>query len=242
MKNKVLIFIAGLLVGAVITAGVGYAYIQKNGPMGRFQDGERPDFEGRMERRDGEEPPERPNGKFGGPEEKVEKETKANDVEAGVEVTENEIDLSNYDSNITITKAGEYTLTGSFKNSILIDADSDVTLTLKGVNVENKNTAAIANISKNTLTIELPEGSSNTLSDGGSSEYDACIYSNGALIINGSGTLNVYGKQQEGEGIATETNDITINGGKINIECEDDGINAGGDGGTITINDRRDLY
>lgn len=87
------------------------------------------------------------------------------------------------------------------------------------------------------MTIKLKENSINTLSDGGSSEYDACIYSNGALIIEGSGTLNVYGNQEEGEGIATETNDITINGGTINIECQDDGINAGGDGGVITIND-----
>ena len=41
---------------------------------------------------------------------------------------------------------------------------------------------------------------------------------------------------EEGEGIATETNDITINGGDIYIESADDGLNAGGDGGIITIN------
>ena len=85
--------------------------------------------------------------------------------------------------------------------------------------------------------MQLADGSNNILSDGGASEYDGCIYSNGPLIIEGNGILNVYGNQEEGEGIATETNNITINGGNINIECQDDGINAGGDGGTITIND-----
>lgn len=174
---------------------------------------------------------------FGHPsEEKTEKETKASDVEVGQEVTVSNIDLSQYTSNITITKSGEYTLTGEFKKSILVNAESDVTLILNGVDIENEDTSAIANISNNHLTIKLAENTINNLSDGGASEYDACIYSNGKLIIEGNGTLNVYGNQEEGEGIATETNDITINGGIINIACQDDGINAGGDGGLITIN------
>lgn len=158
-------------------------------------------------------------------------------MDAGQEVTDSNIDLSQYSSNITITKSGEYTLKGEFKNSVLVNAESDITLILDGVNIQNNVTAAIVNIGESNLVIKLADNSNNTLSDGGASEYDACIYSNGALTIEGSGTLNVYGNQEEGEGIATETNDITINGGNINIECQDDGINAGGDGGLITIND-----
>ena len=170
-------------------------------------------------------------------EEKTEKETKVSDVDAGQEVTESKIDLSRYNSNITIRKAGEYTLKGEFKNAVLINAEDDVILILDGVNIENTITAAIVNVGTSELTIKLADNSNNTLSDGGASEYDACIYSNGKLTIEGNGTLNVYGNQEEGEGIATETNDITINGATINIECQDDGINAGGDGGLITIND-----
>lgn len=170
-------------------------------------------------------------------EEKTEKETKASDVNAGQEVTESNIDLSQYDTNITITKSGEYTLKGEFKNAVLVNAESDVILILDEVNIKNTITTAIANIGTSELTIKLADNSTNTLSDGGASEYDGCIYSNGKLTIEGNGTLNVYGNQEEGEGIATETNDITINGGIINIECQDDGINAGGDGGLITIND-----
>lgn len=178
-----------------------------------------------------------PNNRFEMKEENKEKETKESDVEKGEEITEKEIDLSEYNTNITITEGGKYTLTGKFEHSVLIDAESEVTLILNDVTIENKNTATIANISENDLTIELAENTENSLSDGGSSEYDSCIYSKGNLIIEGKGTLNVYGNQEEGEGIATETKDITINSGIINIESEDDGINAGGDGGTITIND-----
>jgi len=161
----------------------------------------------------------------------MEKETKATDVEEGQEVIDTNIDLSKYNSNITITKSGEYTLKGEFKNAVLVNAESDVTLILDNVKIENNTTATIANIGTSELIIKLADNSNNTLSDGGASEYDSCIYSNGKLTIEGNGTLNIYGNQEEGEGIATETNDITINGGIINIECQDDGINAGGDGG-----------
>jgi len=170
-------------------------------------------------------------------EEETSKETTAKDVESGTVVFEENINLEKYDSNITITKAGSYTLEGEYKHSILVNADGEVTLNLNNVIATNNITAAIANISKNSLIINLPEGTTNILTDGGSSEYDACIYSAGPLTITGSGNLGVYGKQDEGEGIATETNNITINGGDIRVISNDDGINAGGDGGTIEIND-----
>ena len=186
--------------------------------------------------------PEFGDRKFGNPnEEQVEKETNASDVESGEIITQKEINLSEYNSNITIEDSGEYTLKGDFSNSVLINSSSDVTLILDNVTIQNDITATIANIGKGNLTIKLKDGTTNTLTDGGSSEYDSCIYSVGSLTIEGNGTLNVYGKQSEGEGIATETNNITINGGTINIESNDDGINAGGDGGLITINNG-DIY
>ncbi len=168
--------------------------------------------------------------------EKTQKETLAEDVEAGKDIVENNINLSEYNSNITITNGGEYTLTGKFNYSVLVNSNEEVILNLDNVTIENELTATIANISTNPLTINLLENTINTLSDGGSSEYDACIYSVGPLTISGNGKLEVYGNQEEGEGIATETNDITIDGGNIYIESNDDGINAGGDGGKITIN------
>ena len=170
-------------------------------------------------------------------EENKSKETTADDVDAGKTVNSKEINLSEYNTNLTISEAGTYTLTGSFKNSVVVNANGDVTLILNGVNIESTVTAAIANGTTNALTIKLADNTINNLSDGGSSEYDGCIFSYGKLTIEGNGTLNVNGKQEDGEGIATKSCDIVINSGNINITSQDDGLNAGGSGGSITIND-----
>lgn len=169
-------------------------------------------------------------------EENKSKETTADDVDAGKNVNSKEINLSEYDSNLTISEAGTYTLTGSFKNSVVVNAEGDVTLILNGVNIESTMTAAIANGTTNSLTIKLADNTINNLSDGGSSEYDGCIFSYGKLTIEGNGTLNINGKQEDGEGIATKSCDIVINSGNINIASQDDGLNAGGSGGSIIIN------
>lgn len=170
-------------------------------------------------------------------EEDVEKTTKAEDVDSGENVNTETINLSEHTSNITITEAGNYTLTGEFGYTVLVDADGDVTLNLNNAKIKNELTAALANISTNPLTINLMDGTNNVFSDGGSSEYDACVYSAGPLTFKGNGNLEVYGNQDDGEGIATETNNLTIDGGNIKIVSNDDGLNAGGDGGTIKIND-----
>ena len=141
-------------------------------------------------------------------EESKTKETTANDVDAGQIVNSTQINLSEYDSNLTISEAGTYTLSGSFKNSVVVNADG----------------------------IKLTDDTTNNLSDGGSSEYDGCIFSYGKLTIEGNGILNVNGKQEDGEGIATKSCDLIINSGTININSQDDGLNAGGSGGSIIIN------
>jgi len=170
-------------------------------------------------------------------EEEVVKDTKKEDVDSGNKVEANNIKLDDHSSNINISEAGEYNITGEFKYSIIVDSTEKVILNLNNVTIDSTITAAIANINTGELVINLLENTTNILKDNGSSEYDGCIYSEGKLTIEGSGILKVYGNQVEGEGIATETNDITINGGDIYIESVDDGLNAGGDGGTITIND-----
>lgn len=170
-------------------------------------------------------------------EDEVERTTKAEDVDSGENVNTETINLSEHSSNITITEAGNYTLTGEFGYTVLVDADGEVTLNLSNAKIENELAAALANISTNPLIINLLDGTTNTFSDGGSSEYDACVFSSGPLTIKGTGFLEVYGNQEEGEGIATDTNDLTIDGGNIKIVSNDDGLNAGSDGGTIKIND-----
>ena len=164
------------------------------------------------------------------------KETTADDVDKGESVNSKEINLSEYDSNLTSTEGGTYTLSGSFKYSVVVDAEEEVTLILNGVTIESTMTSAIANGTTNPLTIKLADNTVNNLSDGGSSEYDGCIFSYGKLTIEGNGTLNVNGKQEDGEGIATKSCDLIINSGTINVTSQDDGLNTGGSGGSIIIN------
>ena len=166
----------------------------------------------------------------------VEEDEEYDEIDYGVVVEEEMIDLSQYNSNITLKGAKEYTLTGEFNHSVFVDSKEKVTVKLNNVIINSKDTAAIANINTNEFTVYLEDGTVNKLTDGGYSEYDGCLYSNGHLIIEGNGTLYVNGKQDEGEGIATTDQDITIHSGTIYVESNDDGLNAGGDiGGMITI-------
>ncbi len=86
---------------------------------------------------------------------------------------------------------------------------------MNNVEITNEKTAAIIGLAAKSLTVQLSDGSENTLSDGGNSEYDGCIFSNCELIFTGNGKLTVNGNQNEGEGIATEAADITINSGTV---------------------------
>lgn len=147
------------------------------------------------------------------------------------------IDLSSYTEDVTISKGGTYELCGEFTKSVIVNAPNEkVELVLNNVKIENSQTAAIIGLSAQEVTVNLKDNTENILSDGGNSEYDGCIFSNAPLVFEGEGALIVNGNQNEGEGIAAETADITINSGKLVITSNDDGINAGGDGGLITIN------
>ena len=129
------------------------------------------------------------------------KELTADDIKQGVIVNDSKINLLNYNSNITITKGGVYDISGRFAYSVLVDSNEKVTLNLNNVYIESTETAAIANRGTGDLVINIPDNTTSTLKDGGSSEFDGCIYSTGKLYFEGSGKLYIYGQQEEGEGI-----------------------------------------
>lgn len=139
---------------------------------------------------------------------------------------------------VTINESGVYTLSGNFNYSVIVEVkdSDDVTLILDNVNIHSKDTAAIIGLKGKSLTIKTTD-TKNILMDGGNSQYVACVYSEIPLIFDGEGTLTITSKQSEGEGIATDEANLTINDGTIVISSNDDELNAGGDnGGMITIN------
>lgn len=138
------------------------------------------------------------------------------DLDKNNSVNAQQIDLNSQNTDVTITKGGSYEISGSFNHSVIIDAENeDVEILLNNAEITNEKTAAIIGLAAKSLTVQLSDGSENTLSDGGNSEYDGCIFSNCELIFTGNGKLTVNGNQNEGEGIATEAADITINSGTV---------------------------
>ena len=121
------------------------------------------------------------------------------------------IDLSNptatdgvtvSDGVITITKAGNYKLTGTYSGQVKVEAaDSDmVRLILDNATITNSTGAAINVAEADEVVIYTASGSTNTVSDGSSysdtasGSPDAAIYSKSDLTLAGEGTLKVEGK------------------------------------------------
>lgn len=147
------------------------------------------------------------------------------------------IDLDLEASDVYLREAGNYRLTGKLEHSLIIDAEaSDVEILFDGVEISSADKAAIIGLAAEKIILETAPDPKNILSDGGTSEYDGCIFSNAELIFAGEGTLTISDNQTEGEGIASEAQDITFESGTYVITANDDGINAGGDGATITFN------
>lgn len=168
------------------------------------------------------------------------------------------IDLSNptatdgvtvSDGVITITKAGNYKLTGTYEGQIKVEAaDSDmVRLILNNATITNSTGAAINVVEADEVVIYTASGTTNTVSDGSSysdtasGSPDAAIYSKSDLTLAGEGTLKVEGKYEEG--IHT-TDGLVIAFGTLEVNAANTGI-KGKDyvdilDGTITVTATKD--
>lgn len=148
------------------------------------------------------------------------------------------IDLSNptatdgvtvSDGVITITKAGNYKLTGTYEGQIKVEAaDSDmVRLILDNATITNSTGAAINVVKADEVVIYTASGTTNTVSDGSSysdtssGSPDAAIYSKSDLTLAGEGTLKVEGKYEEG--IHT-TDGLVIASGTLEVTAANTGI------------------
>lgn len=174
---------------------------------------------------------------------------------SSIEVT---IDLSNptatdgvtvSDGVITITKAGNYKLTGTYEGQIKVEAaDSDmVRLILNNATITNSTGAAINVVEADEVVIYTASGTTNTVSDGSSysdtasGSPDAAIYSKSDLTLAGEGTLKVKGKYEEG----IHTSDgLVIASGTLEVTAANTGI-KGKDyvdilDGTVTVTATKD--
>ena len=168
------------------------------------------------------------------------------------------IDLSNptatdgvtvSDGVITITKAGNYKLTGTYSGQIKVEAaDSDmVRLILNNATITNSTGAAINVVEADEVVIYTASGTTNTVSDGSSysdtasGSPDAAIYSKSDLTLAGEGTLKVEGKYEEG----VHTSDgLVIASGTLEVTAANTGI-KGKDyvdilDGTVTVTASQD--
>lgn len=168
------------------------------------------------------------------------------------------IDLSNptatdgvtvSDGVITITKAGNYKLTGTYSGQVKVEAaDSDmVRLILDNATITNSTGAAINVVEADEVVIYTASGSTNTVSDGSSysdtasGSPDAAIYSKSDLTLAGEGTLKVEGNYEEG----IHTSDgLVIASGTLEVTAANTGI-KGKDyvdilDGTVTVTATKD--
>lgn len=168
------------------------------------------------------------------------------------------IDLSNptatdgvtvSDGVITITKAGNYKLSGTYEGQIKVEAaDSDmVRLILNNATITNSTGAVINVVEADEVVIYTASGTTNTVSDGSSysdtasGSPDAAIYSKSDLTLAGEGTLKVEGKYEEG--IHT-TDGLVIASGTLEVTAANTGI-KGKDyvdilDGTVTVTATKD--
>ena len=146
---------------------------------------------------------------------------------------DNEINLSAYGSNsiVTITDAGQYTLSGTLTDGqviVNVGDDEEVQLFLNNAEIKNNSGSAIVVQNAKKVVITLVDGTENTIADGATysdldknGEPDAAIFSHDDLTITGSGSLTVQANYSNG---IESRDDLKISGGNIFITAVNNGL------------------
>ena len=131
---------------------------------------------------------------------------------------ETDVNLSAQAGRLLISEAGTYTLTGSMRGTVLIDpGKGGVTLILDNITIDGGESAGIAAVSGDSLTVILANGTVNSVRDGGSdATYDAAIFCAVPTRFEGDGRLDVIGNNRFG--IHGQNADLTFVSGSYYIQ------------------------
>lgn len=128
-------------------------------------------------------------------------------------------------STITITDEGTYILSGTLDDGMIIvntDKSDKTQLVLSGVTIHSETSAPIYILQSDKVFLTTAEGTTNTLSNGGTftaiddNNIDAVIFSKEDLTLNGAGTLVI--NSPAGHGIVSKDS-LKITSGTYNITC-----------------------
>lgn len=130
----------------------------------------------------------------------------------------------------TITRAGQYRVTGSLDGQLAVDADGAVELILAGAYIRGPE--ALCVLMNSPVTITTAAGTDNTLYDGADAPDEtatAALLSNAPLTLGGEGSLTVLGGANNG---VRAKSVITVQGGTLIVRAADNGLKASG---TLTV-------
>ena len=132
-------------------------------------------------------------------------------------------------STITITKESTYLVTGTLNDgSLVVNAPDTAKLQIifKNASITSSTSAALHIQQADKVFLTLADGSSNTLSNGGSfsdETIDGALFSRDDLTINGSGSLTVT--SPAGHGIVCK-DDLVLTGGNYTVTSASHGLDA----------------
>ncbi|MDE6566867.1 MAG: carbohydrate-binding domain-containing protein [Lachnospiraceae bacterium] len=136
------------------------------------------------------------------------------------------------DGTVTITEEGTYILSGTLDDGMIIvnaDKSDKIQLFLNNVTIHSKSCAPIYVLQSDKVFITMADGSTNTLSNGGSftaideNKIDAVIFSKEDVTLNGAGTLVVT--SPAGHGIVSKDS-LKITSGSYDINCSSHAISS----------------
>ncbi len=149
---------------------------------------------------------------------------------------------------VTITTAGNYSLSGTLTaGQIVVDTDDEalVRVILNGVNISSTTSAPIFIANAEETMIVLADNSANVVSDAANYVYasaeedepNAAIFSKSNLTIYGNGTLTVNANFNDG---ITSKDGLVITSGTITVNAVDDGVRGKDylvvENGSLTVN------